>query len=207
MISDQTGIDMLAGPTELGIMADNSANPKFVALDLISQAEHSNDTFCYLITTSEKIAKSVNKIISELIPKIKRGKIAQSSLKNNGFIGICKTNSDMIKLANILAPEHLQIMTKNSEYIASKITSSGLVLIGNNTPSSASDYILGSNHILPTNGFGKIRGSLSVLDFIKVNTQITSSKKSLSKISKHLEVLTNAEGLTNHYEAVRGRLN
>ena len=207
MISDQTGIDMLAGPTELGIIADNSANPKFIALDLISQAEHSNDTFCYLITTSENLAKSVNEIVLELIPTIQRGKIVQSSLKNNGFIAICKTNSDMIKLANILAPEHLQIMTKSPESISSKITSSGLVLIGNNTPSSASDYILGSNHILPTNGFGKIRGSLSVLDFIKVNTQITSSKKSLSKVSKYLKVLTDAEGLTNHYEAVRGRLN
>ena len=207
LIGDQTGIDMLAGPTELGIIADNSANPKYVALDLISQSEHSNDTFCYLITTSEKLAISVNKIISELIPKIQRGKIVQSSLKNNGFIGICKTNSDMIKLANILAPEHLQIMTKNPKLLSSKITASGLVLIGNNTPSSASDYILGSNHIIPTNGFGKIRGSLSVLDFIKVDTQITSSKKSLSKISKHLQVLTKAEGLSNHYEAVRGRLN
>lgn len=207
LVSDQTGIDMLAGPTELGIIADNSANPKYLALDLISQAEHSNDTFCYLITTSEKLANTVDKIISELIPKIQRGKIAKFSLKNNGFIGICKSNSDMIKLANILAPEHLEIMTKNPESISSKITSSGLVLIGNDTPSSASDYILGSNHILPTNGFGKIRGSLSVLDFIKVNTQIISSKKSLSKISKYLEVLTKAEGLSNHYEAVRGRLN
>ncbi len=207
MISDQTGIDMLAGPTELGIIADNSANPKFVALDLISQAEHSNDTFCYLITTSDTLAKSVNKIVSELIPTIQRKKIVQTSLKNNGFIGICKTNSDMIKLANILSPEHLEIMTKNSESISSKIISSGLVLIGNNTPSSASDYVLGSNHILPTNGFGKIRGSLSVLDFIKVNTQVTSSKKSLSKISKPLEVLTDAEGFSNHFEAVRGRLN
>lgn len=205
--SDHTGIDMLAGPTELGIMADNSANPKFIALDLISQAEHSNDTFCYLITTSEKLAKSVNKTVSELVPKIQRGKIVKYSLENNGFIGICKTNSDMIKLANILAPEHLQIMTKKPELISAKITSSGLALIGNDTPSSASDYILGSNHILPTNGFGKIRGSLSVLDFIKVNTRITSSKKSLSKISKHLKVLTKAEGLSNHYEAVRGRLN
>ena len=207
LVSDQTAIDMLAGPTELGIIADNSANPKFIALDLISQAEHSNDTFCYLITTSQKLATSVNKIILEIIPKIQREKIIKSSLSKNGFIGICKNNSDMIKLANILAPEHLQVMTKNSESTASKITSSGLVLIGNNTPSSASDYILGSNHILPTNGFGKIRGSLSVLDFIKVNTQIKSSKKSLSKISKYLEVLTTAEGLSNHYEASRGRLN
>jgi histidinol dehydrogenase len=207
LISDQTAIDMLAGPTELGIIADNSTNPKFIALDLISQAEHSNDTFCYLITTSEKLANSVNKIISELIPKISRGEIVKFSLKNNGFIGICKTNSDMIKLANILAPEHLQIMTKNPESLSSKITSSGLILLGNNTPSSASDYILGSNHILPTNGFGKTRGSLSVLDFIKINTEITSSKSSLLKISKYLKVLTNAEGLSNHFEAVRGRLN
>ena len=206
LVSDQTGIDMLAGPTELGIVADNSANPKFIALDLISQAEHSNDTFCYLITTSEKLAKSVNDIISELIPKIKRDTFVKSSLKNNGFIGICKTSSDMIELANILAPEHLQIMTKNSESFATKITSPGLILLGNNTPSSASDYILGSNHILPTSGFGKIRGSLSVLDFIKISTQITSSKSSLSKISKYIEVLTTSEGLSNHYEAVRGRL-
>ena len=206
LISDQTGIDMLAGPTELGIIADNSANPKFISLDLISQAEHSNDTFCYLITTSTNLAKSVNKIIYDLMPKIQRGNFVKSSLKNNGFIAICKTKSDMIRLANILAPEHLQIMTQNPEYISTKINTSGLVLLGNHTPSSASDYILGSNHILPTNGFGKIRGSLSVLDFMKVNTQVVSSKSSLSKISKYLDVLTGAEGLPNHYEAVRGRL-
>ena len=206
LISDQTGIDMLAGPTELGIVADNSANPKFIALDLISQAEHSKDTLCYLITTSEKLAKSVSSIISKLIPEIQRDNLVKSSLKNNGFIAICQTKADVIKLTNILAPEHLQIMTKNPGSLSSKITTSGLVLLGNYTPSSASDYVLGSNHILPTNGFGKIRGSLSVLDFIKVNTQVTSYKSSLSKISKHLQVLTKAEGLPNHYEAVRGRL-
>jgi len=206
LISDQTGIDMLAGPTELGIVADNSANPKFVALDLISQAEHSKDTFCYLITTSAKLAKSVSNIISKLIPEIQRDNLVKSSLKNNGFIAICQTKSDMITLANILAPEHLEIMTKNPESYSSKIITPGLILIGNYTPSSASDYVLGSNHILPTNGFGKIRGSLSVLDFVKINTQVISSKSSLSKISKSLEILTKAEGLPNHYEAVRGRL-
>ncbi|MCV0393530.1 MAG: histidinol dehydrogenase [Nitrosopumilus sp.] len=204
--SDQTSIDMLAGPTELGIIGDDSANPKFVALDLISQAEHSKDTFCYLITTSEKLAKSVNDNLSKLILKIKRNDIVKSSLKNNGFIAICKTKSDMIKLANILAPEHLQIMTKKSTTISSKINSSGLILLGENTPSSASDYILGSNHILPTGGFGKTRGSLSVFDFIKIKSEISASKSSMSKISKYLKVLANAEGLPNHFEAVRGRL-
>jgi len=205
-VSENTGIDMLAGPTELGIIADNSANPKFIALDLISQAEHSSDTFCYLITNSEKTANLVNQTISQLLPTIQRQDLVKSSLSKNGFIAVCKNNSDMINLINYLAPEHLQIMTKNAKSLSSKITSSGLVLLGDYSPSSASDYLLGSNHILPTNGFGKIRGSLSVIDFIKINTEVNSSKASLSKISKHLETLTSAEGLPNHYQAVRGRL-
>ena len=205
-VSENTGIDMLAGPTELGIIADNSANPEYIALDLISQAEHSSDTFCYLITNSEKTAKLVNQTISKLLPTIQRQDLVKSSLSKNGFIAVCKNNSDMIKLINDLAPEHLQIMTKNPKSLSSKITSSGLVLLGNYSPSSASDYLLGSNHILPTNGFGKIRGSLSVIDFIKINTEVIASKTSLSKISKHLDTLTSAEGLPNHYQAVRGRL-
>ena len=130
LISDQTGIDMLAGPTELGIIADDSVNPKFVALDLISQAEHSNDTFCYLITTSAKLAKSVDAFVSELIPKIQRNNFVKSSLTKNGFIAICKTKNDVIKLTNTLAPEHLQIMTKNPSSFSSKITTPGLVLLG-----------------------------------------------------------------------------
>ena len=206
MVSERTSIDMIAGPTELGIIADATANPRYIALDLISQSEHSSDTFCFLITNSEKLAKSVNKIIIELSNKIKRNNFVKTSLQENGFIAICKNNSDMIKLANELAPEHLQIMTKNPSIFASKITSSGLILLGNDTPSSASDYLLGSNHILPTNGFGKIRGSLSVLDFIKINTQISASKSALSKISKSMEIFTEAEGLPNHYEAVQGRI-
>ena len=206
MISNRTAIDMLAGPTELGVIADTSANPMYIALDIISQSEHSSDTFCFLITNSDKLANSVNQHIKELIQKIKRVDLVKSSLKQNGFIAICKDRADMIKLANELAPEHLEIMTKNPKTLASKITSSGLILIGNDTPSSASDYILGSNHILPTNGFGKTRGSLSVLDFIKIDTQVTSTKASLSKISKYLDVFTKAEGLPNHFEAVRGRL-
>jgi len=205
MVSENTAIDMLAGPTELGIIADSTANPKYIALDLISQSEHSNDTLCYLITNSEKLAKSVNEIITTLSNKIKRDNFVKSSLKQNGFIAICKNNSDMIKLANQLAPEHLQIMTKNPKYFAAKIHSSGLVLLGNHTPSAASDYLLGSNHILPTNGFGKTRGSLSVLDFIKIDTHVSASKSVLSKISKHMEIFTEAEGLPNHYQAVRGR--
>ena len=205
-VSKNVSIDMLAGPTELGIIVDNSTNPKYAALDLISQAEHSNDTFCYVITTSEKIAKQINSILNEIISQIDRKDIVKFSLSKNGFIAICKNNTDLISLANQMAPEHLQIMTRNSEKLASKITSPGLILIGNDSPSSASDYILGSNHILPTNGFGKVRGSLSVLDFMKLNTKVRTSKDGLKKISKSMEILTNSEGLSNHFEAVRGRL-
>jgi histidinol dehydrogenase len=205
-VSKNISIDMLAGPTELGIIVDNSTNPTYAALDLISQAEHSNDTFCYVITTSEKIAKQINSILDKIISQIDRKDIVKSSLSKNGFIAICKNNADLISLANQMAPEHLQIMTRNSEKLASKITSPGLILTGNDSPSSASDYILGSNHILPTNGFGKVRGSLSVLDFMKLNTQVRTSKEGLKKISKSMEILTNSEGLSNHFKAVRGRL-
>ena len=204
--SENTGIDMHAGPTELGIIADSSANPKFVALDLISQAEHSSDTVCYLITTSKRLAKAVDNYLDKLVPKVQRNDLVESSLKNNGFIAICKTRSDVISLANHLAPEHLEIMTRDPEPLSSKIYSPGLVLLGDHTPSSVSDYILGSNHILPTCGFGKIRGSLSILDFLKVHTTVTSSKKSLSRISEPLYILTQAEELPNHYQALRGRL-
>lgn len=206
LLSGNTGIDMHAGPTELGIVADSSANPKFVALDLISQAEHSSDTVCYLITTSKKLAKAVDDTLDRLVPNVQRSNLVKSSLESNGFIAICKTRSDVIRLANHLAPEHLQIMTKDPESLSSQIYSPGLVLLGDHTPSSVSDYILGSNHILPTGGFGKIRGSLSVLDFIKVHTTVTSSKKSLSQISEPLDILTKAEKLPNHYKALRGRL-
>jgi len=206
LISNITSIDMLAGPTELGIIADNSADSNFIADDLITQAEHSSESFCFLITTSSKLAKLVNKSLVKKIKKSKRSDIVKKSLRKNGFIAVCKSNTDVIKLANKLAPEHLQIISKNQNKIAEKIITSGIILIGKYTPSSASDYLLGSNHILPTNKFGRVRGSLSVLDFVKLGTKIESSKSSLQKLSKYLKVLTTAEGLPNHYEAVRNRL-
>jgi histidinol dehydrogenase len=112
----------------------------------------------------------------------------------------------MIGLANEIAPEHMELMVKNAKTLSKKITGAGLLLIGKNTPSSASDYLLGTNHILPTNGFGRTRGGLSVLDFLKLQTVIESRKSELRKISKSLKVLTDAEDLPNHYKAVKRRL-
>jgi len=206
LVSEQTSIDMVAGPTELGIIADASSNPELVALDLISQAEHSKDTMCFVITRSKTMAKQIQKSIEKLIPGTERSSIIKESISKNGFIAICKNENEMIELANKIAPEHMELMVKNAKTLSKKITGAGLVLIGKNTPSAASDYLLGTNHILPTNGFGRTRGGLSILDFSKLQTIVTSSKSSLRKISKSLKTITDAEGLPNHYKAVKRRL-
>ena len=206
LLADVVSIDMMAGPTELAIIADSSAYPKLVALDIISQAEHSSDTICCLITNSSKLQDEVLRSLEQKVRTIRRSEIVKESLEKNGFMVMCKTEQQMIESANKLAPEHLEIMTKNPQKTARKITSAGLILVGKNTPSAASDYLLGSNHILPTNGFGRTRGSLGVLDYMKLETRIESSKDTLQGISKYMKALTYAEGLPNHYEAVRRRL-
>ena len=206
IVSEQTSIDMIAGPTELGILADATADPELVALDLISQAEHSNDTMCFVITTSKTVAKQIQKSLEKLIPDVERSTIVKQSISKNGFIAVCKNQKEVIDLANKIAPEHMELMVKNAKTLSKSITGPGLVLIGNNTPSSASDYLLGTNHILPTSGFGRTRGGLSVLDFLKLQTVIATKKSDLSEISDKLKILTDAEGLPNHYKAVERRL-
>jgi histidinol dehydrogenase len=206
IVSEQTSIDMIAGPTELGIIADATVDPEFVALDLISQAEHSDDTMCFVITTSKTVAKQIQKSLEKLIPDVERSAIVKQSISKNGFIAICKNQDEVIDLANKIAPEHMELMVKNAKRLSKKITGPGLVLIGNNTPSSASDYMLGTNHILPTNGFGRTRGGLSVLDFLKLQVVAEAKKSYLDSISDDLKILTDAEGLPNHYKAVERRL-
>ena len=203
LVSNTVSIDMIAGPTELGIIADTTVDPNLIVYDLFSQAEHSQDTFCFVITISEKLAEKINKIINEKISGIDRSNIIKKSLSKNGFIAICKNQTEMIAIANELAPEHLQIMTRSPEKLADKINNAGLILLGKRTPSALSDYMLGTNHILPTSGFGKVRGGLSVLDFMKLKTQIRASTLKLAK--QYLKELTDAEQLPNHYEAVRSR--
>ena len=206
IVSEQTSIDMIAGPTELGIIADSTADPELIALDLISQAEHSNDTMCFVITTSKTIGKQIQKSLEKLIPNIERRKIVKQSITKNGFIAVCKNQKEMIDLANKIAPEHMELMVKNAKTLSKEITGPGLVLVGKYTPSSASDYLLGTNHILPTNGFGRTRSGLSVLDFLKLQTVVETKKSDLKKISDKLKILTDAEGLPNHYKAVERRL-
>ena len=206
LVCDTVAIDMIAGPTELGIIADTSVDPNLIVNDLFSQAEHSKDTFCFVITTSKKLAERINKIINEKISQVSRSDIIKKSLSKNGFIAICKKESDVIALTNELAPEHLQIMARTSKKLANKIDSAGLILLGKRTPSAYTDYLLGTNHILPTSGFGKVRGGLSVLDFMKLKTEARiPHDDSIRDVLLFMKELTDAEQLPNHYEAIRSR--
>jgi histidinol dehydrogenase len=154
------------------------------------------------------LARRVSAEISYILKSnsISRADIVRKSLENNGFIAICKDQSTAIKFVNEIAPEHLQLACRNAHVISKRITSSGLVLIGKYTPSSASDYCFGSNHILPTMGFAKSRGSLSVLDFLKLVTTIEATKSGLRKVQNSIREITSAEGLINHYLAVQERI-
>ncbi len=207
VISSSVAIDMLAGPTELLIYADSLTNPRLVALDLISQAEHSIDTICGVITESKYIAHKIKNEIEYILlnQNILRKEIVKKSLEKNGFIAIAENKNKIIEFINEMAPEHLEIMVKNGEKVAKKVNA-GLTLVGENTPSSASDYLLGSDHVLPTMSFGKTRSSLSVMDFIRINNIISASKKELRTIAPYVKCITEAEGLFNHYEAIRNRL-
>lgn len=202
-VSDTTSIDMTAGPTELCVICDSPKYVQSAALDLISQAEHSVDASCYALVTSASIASSIRQAVMSRLDGIRRSETVRTSLKSRGFIGICDADC-IIRVANGLAPEHLEILSDDAARWA-RIRSAGLVLVGD-TPSAASDYLLGSNHILPTGGFGRTRGSLSVLDFVKMSTRVRTTKSDLRRISKHLESITESEGLFNHYGAVAGRL-
>ncbi|MXX20917.1 MAG: histidinol dehydrogenase [Cenarchaeum sp. SB0661_bin_35] len=206
LVSDVVSIDMDAGPTELGIVADADASPDLVALDMISQAEHSRDTFCFLLTDSHDMAECVSNRIESRLHNIERSDIIRDSLYNNGFIVVCDTIYGALKMAERLAPEHLQIMTTNPRQDALHVQSPGLILLGHDTPSAASDYMLGTNHILPTNRQGRTRGPLSVLDFVKMKVTVQVDYKHLAQAAPHIQNITASEGLYNHYEAVRSRI-
>lgn len=206
LVSNKIAIDMIAGPTELLIYADSKSDPKFVVKDLISQAEHSTDTICGVVTTSESLAaKLESEITKTLNSSLPRLEIVSTSFKKNGFIALCKNEDDVISFINELAPEHLEVLSENSIKIASKVKTAGIVLLGKYSPSSASDYCLGSNHVLPTTEFGKSKSSLSVLDFVKLVNHITVTRMGLQSVQKYIKELAFAEGLPNHYYAVEER--
>lgn len=205
IVSGIVNIDLPAGPSELLIIADESANADFVARDLISQAEHRYDSVAGLITDSLMLVQNVKKILIDSVDNLERGNIVKESFSENGFIVLCKNKDQMIEFANLFAAEHLEIMTNNPDIIANKITSAGLILLGSYSPSAATDYCVGTNHVLPTGGFARASSGLSSLDFVKRIDVVECSKVGLNLIRKSISVLALSEGLVNHSSAVEER--
>ena len=205
LVSKDVAIDMPAGPSEVLIVADETANPKFIALDMISQAEHGSDSSAGLITTSEKIRDEVQNWLSKKIENIDRSNLVLESLRKYGFIITCNSIDEAVTLANVYAPEHLEIMTKDAMKLARKFTTAGLILVGPFSPVALSDYGSGTNHVLPTGGYGHVFSGLSSLDFARRVSIVKGSKKGLFNLSNQLKVITEAEDLPNHFNAIKGR--
>jgi len=205
LVSRDLPIDVPAGPSEIAIIADESADPRIVALDMISQAEHL-DAVCILVTTSRELAENVAEIIERRIKSLPNRSIVSESLSSNGLILVCESLNEAIRIVNRFAPEHLEIMTEDAWNIAEKITSAGLILIGTDTPVAASDYCLGTIHVLPTGGFSRVYSGLSVLDFVKRFCIVECSREKLREIRENLRILAESEGLINHSSAIDGRL-
>ncbi|MCB0775333.1 MAG: histidinol dehydrogenase [Chitinophagaceae bacterium] len=198
-------IDMPAGPSELLVLADDTAVPEFVAADLLSQAEHGKDSQVVLVTTSESLARKVLAETGKQLNKLKRKKIAKEALENSKLI-ILKYKKETIEFTNLYAPEHLIIAVSKPEETVRRITAAGSVFIGNYSPESAGDYASGTNHTLPTNGFAAMYGGISVDSFVKKITYQQLTKEGLKLISNTVITMAKAEGLDAHRKAVTIRL-
>ncbi|MBT4120540.1 MAG: histidinol dehydrogenase [Candidatus Magasanikbacteria bacterium] len=198
LMSGEIAIDSPAGPSEVFVIADEAANPKFVAADLMADAEHGPDSAPILITTSKKLAEKIWYEIKKNINKFDTQKNIQKSMKRYGLFALVTNIEEAIEFANDYAPEHIQIMTKNAQSIAKKITNAGSIFIGDYTCKSAGDYATGANHVLPTGGSAKMFSGLSVLDFVRLVEYQKCSKEGLEKISKSIQTFAEIEGLPAH---------
>ncbi|MDO9629831.1 MAG: histidinol dehydrogenase [Acholeplasmataceae bacterium] len=202
LVSGYVGIDMIAGPSEVLIIADDSANPDYIAADLMAQAEHDVLAASILLTDSIELANQVQKSIEKQIVKLERKKIIEESLKNYGAIVLTNSLSDSIYIANQLAPEHLEILTKKPEEVLEKIENAGAIFLGPYTPEPVGDYYAGPNHTLPTSGTARFASALSTLDFLKKTSVVSYSKEALLSASEAIIGLANEEGLTAHANSI-----
>ncbi|MBU0711427.1 histidinol dehydrogenase [bacterium] len=202
---DGVAIDMPAGPSELAVVADETANPEFVAVDLLSQAEHGVDSQVILVTDSEPLVKDVQVAVQRQLQELPRREIAEKALENSRII-LLQDSDEMKDFANAYAPEHLIIMTKDADKLAEKVINAGSVFIGAYTPESAGDYASGTNHTLPTYGYARNYSGLSVDSFVKKITFQSLSRNGLQAIGNAIECMAAAEGLDAHKNAVSIRL-
>lgn len=198
-------IDAIAGPSEIMVVADETANPRYVAADLLSQAEHDEMASAILVTTSEKLAREVSDQIDGFLKELSRADIIQKSLDNYGYILIADTMDEVIDTANEIASEHLEIMTKNPYDTMTRIRNAGAIFIGEYASEPLGDYYAGPNHVLPTNGTAKFFSPLSVDDFIKKSSIIGYSREALERVHKDIEAFAEAEHLTAHANSIKVR--
>ncbi len=198
-------IDSIAGPSEILVIADETANPLYVASDLLSQAEHDEMASAILITTSEALAKEVSVHADRLAEELSRTEIIKKSLENYGYILLADTMGDAIDAANEIASEHLEILTANPYEIMTKINNAGAIFLGEYSSEPLGDYFAGPNHILPTNGTAKFFSPLNVDDFMKKTSIISYSKEALSKVHEDIELFAQSEGLTAHANSIKVR--
>jgi histidinol dehydrogenase len=192
------GIDAIAGPTEVVIIADETARADFVAADLLAQAEHGEDAAAILFTTSESLAHAVNKEVERQIESLPRRAIAAASLKNYGAIFVLNSMVEVCAITNWIAPEHLQIVTEDDEALATHIQNAGAIFFGQHTPEAVGDYLAGPNHVLPTGRTARFSSALGVYDFVKRTSMLRYSSEAFSKIADSIAVLADCEGLAAH---------
>lgn len=198
-------IDSVAGPSEILVLADETANPRYVAADLLSQAEHDELASAILVTTSEELANKVSEYVDMFVSKLKRKEILQKSLDNYGYILVTDTMQAAIDTANDIASEHLEIVTNNPFDTMTRIKNAGAIFLGENSSEPLGDYFAGPNHVLPTNGTAKFFSPLSVDDFIKKSSIISYSREALEPLSEDIQKFAKAEGLTAHANSIRVR--
>ncbi len=205
MVRDRCEIDFPAGPSEVLIIADNTANPLFIAADMLAQAEHDPNAVSVLVTTSADVAKHVKADLLEMAGTAVRKEIIQQSLENAAIL-VTDSLEDCIDYSNKFAPEHLEIITADDGKVLEEITNAGSIFLGQYTPVSVGDYASGTNHVLPTAGYGRIYSGLNVDHFVKKSTIQKLSREGLAKLEGTITSLAEAEGLSAHAEAVRKRL-
>ena len=206
MVFGEVNIDMIAGPSEIGILADDSANASHLAIDLLSQAEHDEMASSILITPSQKLADEVKVELENWLVKLPRQEIARKSIEERGAIIVTSDMDEAIVLMNEIAPEHLEIATDNAFELLPFIKHAGAIFLGHNTPEAIGDYVAGPNHTLPTGGTAKFYSPLGVENFMKKTSIISFSKKGINEIGQECALIAKTEGLTAHEQSVRVRL-
>lgn len=206
MVVGHVDIDMLAGPSEVVVVADTNAHPAYIAADLLAQAEHDPDATAILITDSQELAGRVIEVVEVQLGRLERRDIAKKSIDDNGRVFVVSSISEALRLANIIAPEHLELMVENPLDLLGLVKHAGAIFLGSYTPEAVGDYVAGPNHVLPTGGTARFYSPLSVDTFLKKSSVLSFSKQSLGLLANSAITLAESEGFTGHAKSVRFRM-